>query len=95
MREDLLEGLPEELFEKARSCKSNEELFALAKEEGLELNETQLEAVSGGGCTQPQAPAPGPSVSCPRCGATDVERITDTSDSSYGFMVCPHCNCHW
>ena len=33
---------------KVRACKTPEELLALAKEEGVELSEEQLEAVSGG-----------------------------------------------
>lgn len=38
-----------ELQEKLRSAKTADELVALAKEEGLELTEGQLEALSGGG----------------------------------------------
>ena len=37
-----------ELIEKAKQCTTAEELLALAKEEGIELDEQQLEAVSGG-----------------------------------------------
>ena len=37
-----------ELQEKARACKSPEEILALAKEEGYELSDEELEAVSGG-----------------------------------------------
>ena len=40
--------LTPEQKEKARACKTPEELFALAKEEGVELTEEQREAVSGG-----------------------------------------------
>ncbi len=40
--------LTPELQEKARACKTPEELLALAKEEGVELTEEQLEAVAGG-----------------------------------------------
>lgn len=40
--------LPQELQEKARACTTSEELLALAKEEGLELDEKQLEGLSGG-----------------------------------------------
>lgn len=44
-----------ELREKAKACTSPEELFALAKKEGLKLSEKDLEAVSGGfwsGCSE-------------------------------------------
>ena len=37
-----------ELQEKLKACTSTEELVALAKAEGLELSDEQLESVSGG-----------------------------------------------
>ena len=37
-----------EIQEKLRTCKTADELVALAKEEGLELTDEQLEAVAGG-----------------------------------------------
>ena len=43
------DDLTPEQIEKAKSCKSNEELIALAESEGIELNEEQLETLSGGG----------------------------------------------
>lgn len=49
MKEELLKGLSEEQIAKIRECKSQEELLKLAKEEGIELTDEQLEAVSGGG----------------------------------------------
>ena len=42
------ENLSPELLEKAKACKTTEEMFALAKEEGVELGEEELEAISGG-----------------------------------------------
>lgn len=42
------EGLAPELKEKARACKTPEELMALVQAEGVELSDEQLEAVSGG-----------------------------------------------
>ena len=50
MRKELLEGLSEEQIAKLQNCKNHEEILAMAKEEGIELNDEQLEAVSGG-CT--------------------------------------------
>ena len=41
-------NLSEELKQKALACKSPEELLALAKEEGYELSDADLDAVSGG-----------------------------------------------
>ena len=40
--------LSPELKEKARGCKSPEELLALAKKEGYKLSDEEMEAVSGG-----------------------------------------------
>lgn len=40
--------LTEEQKAKARACSTPEELAALAREEGIELSDGQLEAVSGG-----------------------------------------------
>ena len=51
MKEELLKGLSEEQIAKIRECKSQEELLKLAQEEGIELTDEQLAAVSGGACT--------------------------------------------
>ena len=37
-----------ELREKAKSCKTPEELLALAKKEGYKLSDAEMEAVAGG-----------------------------------------------
>ena len=42
------DDLTPELKEKARACKSPEEILALAKEVGYKLTDEDLEAVSGG-----------------------------------------------
>ena len=42
------EVLAPKLREKAKACKSPEEILALAKEEGYELSDEKLEAVNGG-----------------------------------------------
>ena len=42
------DGLTEEQKAKALACKTPEEMLKLAKEEGYELSDEQLEAVSGG-----------------------------------------------
>ena len=44
--------LSPELQEKAKSAKSPEELLAMAKEEGYELSDKDLEGVSGGWCSE-------------------------------------------
>ena len=50
MKKELLKGLTKEQIEKVKKCKNQEELLALAKEEGVSLTEEQLAAISGGGC---------------------------------------------
>ncbi|MBQ9020559.1 MAG: Nif11-like leader peptide family natural product precursor [Eggerthellaceae bacterium] len=42
------EDLSPEMQEKVKACKSPEELLALAKEEGYELTDEELEGVAGG-----------------------------------------------
>lgn len=59
MKEELFKGLTEEQIAKVKACKNTEEILALAKEEGIELTDEQLEAVSGGACTMWD--------SCPNC----------------------------
>ncbi len=44
-----LDDLSDDLKAKVLACKSPEELLALAKEEGYERSDDELEAVSGGG----------------------------------------------
>ena len=46
-REELLKGLTLAQLEKAKKCETSQELLDLAKEEGIELTEDQLDAVSG------------------------------------------------
>ena len=42
------ENLAPEFKEKALACKTPEELLALAKEEGYELTDEELEGIAGG-----------------------------------------------
>ena len=51
MRKELLNNLTEEQIAKVKECKNSDELLKLAKKEGIMLNDEQLEAVSGGGCS--------------------------------------------
>ena len=61
MNDDLFKGLTEEQIAKAKACKNSEEMLELAKNEGIELNDEQLAAVSGG-CGS------GDDKNCPKCG---------------------------
>ena len=54
-----------ELQEKVAACNTPEEIFALASEEGYELNEEELEQVSGGTSWNPKP-------KCPNCGSDDI-----------------------
>ncbi len=52
------------VLKKVSHCKSTKELLALAKQEGVELNDEQLAAVNGGLC-EDEAPV---FETCPDCG---------------------------
>ena len=43
-----IEDLSDELKEKALACKGKDELVELAKSEGVELTDEQLDAIAGG-----------------------------------------------
>lgn len=45
-----IKDLTPEQKEKALHCKTPEDILALAKEEGYELSDEELESVSGGWC---------------------------------------------
>ena len=67
VRDELLKGLTKEQITKIKRCKDQSELLALAKAEGVELSEEQLEAVNGGMCSTKK---------CPKCGASDFRKET-------------------
>ena len=48
MKKELFKGLTEEQIAKVKECQDTHELLQLAKDEGVELNDEQLAAVSGG-----------------------------------------------
>ncbi len=79
MKEELLKGLTEEQISKLKDCKSSEEVLKVAKNEGIELTDEQLEAVSGGNCLN--------DISCPKCDGN----IDGSSCDDYYNYVCPHC----
>ena len=51
MKQELLKGLTEDQIKKVRACNDSKDLLQLAKDEGVELTAEQLDAVSGGGCS--------------------------------------------
>ena len=94
MKTELLKGLTPEQVEKARACKNQEELLKLAKSEGIELNEEQLAAVSGGACVG----VPEPPRCCPNCGSTNITAIyvSNLGNSAGGYRCeCHDCNDRW
>ena len=65
MKDELLKGLNEQQIARIKACKNNEEMLKIAKEEGVELNDEQLSAISGG-CSSG-------GNKCPKCGSNDFE----------------------
>lgn len=61
--------LTPEQQEKARACSTPEEIYELAKEEGMELSDEQLDAVSGGWCSEHEWGCP-----ADKCGVYGVGR---------------------
>ena len=74
----------QDLKDRARACKTPEELLALAKEEGIELTDEQLEDIAGGGWGQERH--------CPRCKSTNIELAGTMMD---GYFRCKNCGTTW
>ena len=86
MKEELLKGLTEEQIAKIKACKNQEEVLKLAKEEGIELTDEQLEAVSGG-CFTDSKPAV-----CPKCGGVnDYNMYLAPNGRGAGQRMCNKC----
>ena len=83
MDKNLLKGLTEEQIAKVKNCQTNEEILKVAKEEGIELTNEQLEAVARGGVCSSLT------RTCPECGEYfDIY--------SYGNRwECTECGCWW
>ena len=85
MKEELLKGLSEEQVAKVKACKNQEEILKVAKEEGIELTDEQLEAVSGGcGTVEPYE------LKCPFCESKDFEctSVTTYGDRTFKCKKC-------
>ena len=87
MNKELLKGLTEEQIAKIKACKNQEELLALAKAEGIELNDEQLAAVNGGGCFS--------SFKCPHCGSKDYKKLAVYDASGCSTYKCNQCGHEW
>ena len=93
MKDELLKGLTEEQIEKVKKCKNVEELLALAKKEGLELNDEQLAAVNGGSCF----PSQNKNAVCHWCNSDNVEVTGAFHDVKTGGIhyKCRDCGRSW
>ncbi len=80
--EKYISELSPELQEKAKNCKTEEELMKLAAENDLELSEDALQAVSGG-CGYSRGDAVKGKF-CPECGSSERQLYcNNTSCSRY------------
>ena len=86
MKEGLLNGLTKEQIAKVRECKNSDELLALAKEEGIELTDDQLEAVSGGCGTTTLEQKLIDQMTCPEC--SNWHCMEKLSDVWYRCKIC-------
>ena len=93
MKEELLKGLTEEQIAKVKDCKNQEEILKAAREEGIELTDEQLEAVSGGACAG--------FTRCPRCNSDQVETYVWDKWENYEYKgkwqnkKCSSCGYTW
>ena len=86
--EDIIKKLSPELQEKAKACKSPEELMALSREHAAELMPEALEAIAGG--TGGSVKSCG-EIKCPKCGSTNVTKSDEILPSGWTRV---HRKCH-
>ena len=93
--EQYIKDLPPEMQEKARQCKTMEELNDFIAENDIEIPEDALEMVSGGGCGNEEKPK---EPHCKYCGNTVGEcaimggvtpRGIESNIKPYYCTVCP------
>ena len=86
MKEELLKGLTKEQIERFQACHNEREILALAKEEGIELTEEQLDAVAGGCWSNSEG------ITCPMCG---IEVGSKSDFDTYTYYLCTCCGHKW
>ena len=93
MKDELFKGLTEEQIIKVKACKNVKEILLLAKQEGIELNDDQLAAVCGGGCSGSKLTP----IACPVCGADTAQdlKIVGNWDNGYFECTCKKCGHKW
>jgi hypothetical protein len=89
MREDLLKGLTEEQINKVKECKSPEDILTIAKAEGIELSDEQLEFVSGGYCKETNK------YECPRCQSRNCYILRYRERDKIIHLKCLDCENIW
>ena len=91
MKKELLKGLTEEQIKKVEACKSPDEILALAKAEGIELNDQQLEAVTGGAC------AGDSTCRCSECGSKNIKHKVKNlpNNAEVHIWTCQDCGNSW
>ena len=85
--------LTPELREKALACKTPEDVLALAKEEGYELSDEELDVVAGGWNpvnTVVDRVVP----ECPECSSREVS-VFPMPAGGLKHCVCHHCGYQW
>ena len=87
MKKELFKGLTDEQLAKVKACKNSDELLALAKAEGIQLNDEQLAAVNGG-CGVPTAPG-----KCPKCKSEHIH-VAVSNSNIIDFNPGLDCECY-
>ena len=85
----MLRNLSDDQIARARQCRSSEELLSLAKQEGVELTDEQLDAVSGGNCDEG---ADKTGFMCPSCRSTNTTGFY--SEHLFGGKGGYYCRCN-
>ncbi len=90
----LLGNLKPDVREKVKDCNTPEEMLALAKEEGIELTDEDLDMVSGGWGSDDSGSGGG--VQCIACGSTNTSGHSVRADTRYvEEFVCHDCGESW
>ena len=86
MKKELLKGLTEEQIAKVREFDDVSDLIQLAKDEGVELTEEQLNAINGG-CGKSKEWYEIDNMQCPEClNSHCMEKVSDA------WYRCKYCN---
>lgn len=85
----------EEQIAKAKACKDEAELLELAKAEGVELSDEDLDSISGGwGSSSDDDKNAFRKQNCPKCGSSNVTGYQEGSNPHIEWH-CNSCNHEW